>query len=188
MKYLGGSDKRPAPKQPTKSPAGEEIRLSEELAEAWRAFCADTKFACTVAESNSPDYKDISDATERESDTPTVDELEICLEALKVEFGRACGPGQIPVEAYRGSESAKNDLFEFIKQCWREERLPTTLGRGTFICIFKNVKRDDSENYRLPDQPSEPQLEDSIHDGNRVSMHCAMGSFSNDYTQSARNI
>ena len=130
VKYLGGSSKRPAPKQPSKSPAGEEIRSSEELAEAWRAFCADTKFACTEAESRRPDYEDIGDASERENDVPTMEELELCLKALKA--GRACGPDQIPVEAYRGSESAKNDLFEFIKQCWREERLPTTLGKGTF--------------------------------------------------------
>ena len=76
-----------------------------------------------------------------------MEELELCLKALKA--GRACGPDQIPVEAYRGSESAKNDLFEFIKQCWREERLPTTLGRGTFITIFKKGRKDDYGNYRL---------------------------------------
>ena len=140
VKYIGGSSKRPAPKQPSKS---------EELAEAWRAFCADTKFACTKAESRRPDYEDIGDASEREDDVPTMEELELCLKALKA--GRACGPDQIPVEAYRGSESEKNDLFDFIKQCWREERLPTTLGMGTFITIFKNGRKDDYvyENYRL---------------------------------------
>jgi hypothetical protein len=145
VKYLGGSGKRPTPKQPSKSPAGEEIRSSEELAEAWRAFY--TKFACTEAESRRPDYEDIGNASERENDVPTMEELELCLKALKA--GRACGPDQIPVEAYRGSESAKNNLFEFIKQCWREERLPTTLGRGTFITIFKKGRKDDYGNYRL---------------------------------------
>ena len=147
VKYLGDSSKRPTPNQPSKSPAGEEIRSSEELAEAWRAFCADTKFACTEAESRRPDYEDIGDASERENDIPTMEELELCLKALKA--GRPCGPDQIPIEAYRGSESAKNDLFEFIKQRWQEERLPTTLGRDTFITIFKKGLKDDYGNYRL---------------------------------------
>ena len=48
-----------------------------ELAEAWRAFCADTKFACTKAESRRPDYEDIGDASEREDDVPTMEELEL---------------------------------------------------------------------------------------------------------------
>ena len=55
VNHLDGSSKRPEPKQPSKSPAGEEIRSSEELAEACRAFCAGTKFACTEAESRRPD-------------------------------------------------------------------------------------------------------------------------------------
>ena len=77
-----------------------------------------------------------------------MEELELWLKALKA-GSRACGPGQIPVEAYRGSESAKNDLFGFIKQCWREERLLTTLGRGPFTTIFKKGREDDYRNHRL---------------------------------------
>ena len=43
VKYLGGADRRSALRQPSKSQSGEEIRTSEELAEAWRAFCAGHK-------------------------------------------------------------------------------------------------------------------------------------------------
>ena len=55
---------------------------TDRTAEAWRAFCADTKFACTEAESRRPDYEDIGDASEREDDVPTMEELELCLKAL----------------------------------------------------------------------------------------------------------
>ena len=115
-----------------------------------RRICLRTKFACTEAKSRRPDYEDIGDASERENDVPTMEELELCLRALKA--GRACGFGSNSSRRgilYRGSESAKNDLFEFIKQSWREERLPTTLGRGTFTTIFKKGRKDDYGDYRL---------------------------------------
>ena len=70
--------------------------------------------------------------------------LELCLKALKA--GRACGPDQIPVEVYRWRE---RNFSSSSSKCWREERFPTTLGRGTFITIFKKGRKDDYGNYRL---------------------------------------
>ena len=61
----------------------------------------------------------IGKASEREDGIPTVEELELCLKALKA--GRACGPDQIPVQTHRGSESAKNDIFAFIMQYSADE-------------------------------------------------------------------
>ena len=77
-------------------------------------WVADTKFACTEAESRRPDYEDIGDASERENDVPTMEELELCLKALKA--GRACGPDQIPVEAYRGPRPTDTESVE--KKIW----------------------------------------------------------------------
>ena len=145
VKYLGGSSKRPAPRQPSKSPAGEEIRSSEELAEAWRAFCADTKFACAEAESRRPDYEDIDDASERENDVPTMKELELCLKALNA--GSISGRGIPGIRL--GKERPDRVHQAMLARGALTDNTWLTLGRGTLITTFKRGRKDDYGNYRL---------------------------------------
>ena len=54
----------------------------------------------------------------------------------------------MPIEAYRGSDEAKYELFRISRLMWNTERIQTDLVRGMFIMIHKKGSRDDYGNYR----------------------------------------
>ena len=70
----------------------------------------------------------------------------MCLKALR--SGKATGCDNVPVEAYRGSVHATNELFRICRMMWHSERIPPELVRGTFIMLHKKGLRDDMANYR----------------------------------------
>ena len=70
----------------------------------------------------------------------------MCLKALR--SGKATGCDNVPVEAYRGSVHATNELFRICRMMWHSERIPPELVRGTFIMMHKQGSRDDMANYR----------------------------------------
>ena len=70
----------------------------------------------------------------------------MCLKALR--SGKATGCDNVPVEAYRGSVHATNELFRICRMMWHSERIPPELVRGTFIMLHKKGSRDDMANYR----------------------------------------
>ena len=55
----------------------------------------------------------------------------------------------MPVEAYRGSVHATNELFRICRMMWHSERIPPELVQGTFIMLHKKGSRDDTANYRI---------------------------------------
>ena len=81
-----------------------------------------------------------------EDDVLGYDELGVCLKALR--SGKATGCDNVPIEAYRGSVHATNELFRICRMMWHSERIPPELVRGTFIMLHKNGSRDDMANYR----------------------------------------
>ena len=79
-------------------------------------------------------------------------------------FGLTCGVGahiscyahdtrlyHIPIEAYRGSPTAKQELFAIVRLMWQTEVIPPALVRGTFVMLYKKGPRDNFGNYRTID-------------------------------------
>ena len=83
-----------------------------------------------------------------EEDVLGYDELGVCLKALR--SGKVTGCDNVPIEAYRGSVHATNELFRICRMMWHSERIPPELVRGTFIMLqlHKKGPRDDMANYR----------------------------------------
>ena len=80
-----------------------------------------------------------------EEDVLGYDELGVCLKALQ---WQSDGCDNVPIEAYRGSVHATNELFRICRMMWHSERIPPELVRGTFIMLHKKGPRDDMANYR----------------------------------------
>ena len=59
------------------------------------------------------------------------DELRLCLRALGSR--KATGWDNVPVEAYRGSVEATNELFRICHLMWRTEQIPPDLVRLVFM-------------------------------------------------------
>ena len=53
-----------------------------------------------------------------------------------------------PVEGYRGSVHATNELLRICRMMWHSERILPELVRGTFIMLHKKGSHDDMANYR----------------------------------------
>ena len=70
----------------------------------------------------------------------------MCIKALR--SGKATGCDNVPIEAYRGSVHATNELFRICRMMLHSERIPHELVRGTFIMLHKKGPRDDMSNYR----------------------------------------
>ena len=72
-----------------------------------------------------------------------------CLDALP--SGKAVGCDNVPVEAYRGSNEAKSELFPLCHLMWHSERIPQDLVRGVFVMLHKKGPREDCElSCRMP--------------------------------------
>ena len=132
---------------PTKDKDGILFKNPEELAAAWKEF-AQNKFAKTEAEKTRGEMPDLGSPSQREEDVPSDEDLDFCLNALA--NAKAVGEDGIPIEAYRASESARNDLFQLIRDIWREEDVPAQLTRGVFCPFFKNKgSSEDMSKYRF---------------------------------------
>ena len=61
---------------------------------------------------------------------------------------KAPGCDGIPIEAYRDSPAAKQELFAIVRLMWQTEVIPPALVRGTFVMLYKKGPRDNFGNYR----------------------------------------
>ena len=76
----------------------------------------------------------------------TEEELEVCLRVLY--DNKATGCNGIPIEAYRGSPAAKQELFAIVRLMWKTEVITPALVRGTFVMLYKKGLIDNFGNYR----------------------------------------
>ena len=97
----------------------------EQLAAAWQDFCQ-AKYAATDREEQRPELEDLGPPSERSSQVPTDEELELCFSALK--SSKAVGADELPVEVYRAAPSAKEALFDLVKRIF-----------ASFNCLLASV-------------------------------------------------
>ena len=87
-----------------------------------------------------------SEATVPSEDILLDSELEIALKSLKT--GKAPGKDSIPIEAYKFSQTSKDELFRICHLIWNSEIVPTEMVVGIFIMLYKKNCRNDFGNYR----------------------------------------
>ena len=76
----------------------------------------------------------------------TQEELETCLRVLH--DNKAPGCDSIPIEAYRGSPAAKQELVAIVRLMWQTEVTSPAHVRETFVMLYKKGLRDNVGNYR----------------------------------------
>ena len=136
---------QPPPRNLTHDSNGNLLKSPEEIAKRWYTFLK-SKFSATQKESNRAPMPRLP--SERSpSDSLTRKEFDIALKRLGCE--KAAGPDGIPIEAFKFSEVAKDELFAFLQQVWEDEKLPQNLPQAKFVMLFKNKgSHKDPSKYR----------------------------------------
>ena len=116
------------------------ITTSTQLLSEWVKFLG-TKCQRPAADA----HQNHLESLPAEDDVLHDDRLRVCLKALR--SGNATGWDNVPVEAYRGSVEATNELFRICRLMWRTEQIPHDLVRGVFVMIYKKGPRDDFAKY-----------------------------------------
>jgi hypothetical protein len=65
--------------------------------------------------------------------------------------GKAVGSDNIPVEMWKNSTLAQQELFFFLQQIWRHECVPHNLVLCAFVMIYKKDDSNVCDNYRVID-------------------------------------
>ena len=125
---------------PSKDLNGDPIMSTEQLLSSWNTFLSD-KFKPPEIDSTR-----VCEATVSPEEYLTEDELEDCLKNMK--DGKAPGPDDLPIEAFKYSTAAKSELFRVIRLIWDTECIPPELVKGVFVMLYKKNNRDEFKNYR----------------------------------------
>ena len=141
-KVLTGRGKHRGNIMPTKAADGKPLTESKQLLDAWQEFLG-RKFTC--ADIPGAAYVPVTADDDNDGEA-TEEELESCL--LVLHDNKAPGCDGIPIEAYRGSPAAKQELFAIVRLMWQTEVIPPALVRGTFVMLYKKGPRDNFGNYR----------------------------------------
>ena len=66
----------------------------------------------------------------------------------KVKNGKATGPDGIPVEVWKNSLLAKEELFFFVRGLWQSEAVPKKFALCAFVMLYKKGSKNMCANYR----------------------------------------
>ena len=137
-KQLSGKSSQPSP-MPSKDLQGAPITSSDQLLVEWNTFLS-AKFAA-------PDIdKDAEvETTVCDEELLTDDELLTCLNGLS--DNKAPGADNLPIESYKYSPTARDELFRIIRLIWDSEAIPPDIVKGVFIMLYK--KNDQFGLYIL---------------------------------------
>ena len=127
---------------PTKAVDGRPLTESKQLLDAWQEFLG-RKFTC--ADIPGAAYAPVTADDDNDWDV-TAEELEECLRVLH--DNKAPGCDGIPIEAYRGSPAAKQELFAIVRLMWQTEVIPPAFVCGIFVMLYKKGPRENFVNYR----------------------------------------
>ena len=109
------------------------------LLREWVTFLG-SKFKWSASDEN----RDL-ESTAAQEDSLRENEQTDCLLALR--SGKATGWDNIPIEAYRGSSGARNELFRICRLMWTTEQVPIDLVRGTFTMLYNATISVTIERY-----------------------------------------
>jgi hypothetical protein len=127
-KKLATKGKTTLSTQPSKDDHGNLITDNEQQLELWAQFL-EKKFA---AQDGEPEVILHSD-TEEDVPLPTFDEIKACVKQLK--NGKGTGPDEIPIEQYKCSEKACEELWNIILSIWEDESMPEELVLSDMMMI-----------------------------------------------------
>ena len=135
----------PPPRNLTHDSEGNLLKSPEEIATRWYTFLK-SKFSATQKEANRAPMPPLP--SERSpSDSLTRKEFDIALKRLGCE--KTSGPDGIPIEVFKFSEVARDELFAFLQQVWEDEKLPQNFPQAKFVMLFKNKgSHKDPSKYR----------------------------------------
>ena len=140
LRKLLSSNNSSSQTMPSKDMKGDPILSEKQLLDSWNEFLTE-KFA--------PPSVDIGrerEATVPPNDPLLKDELETAFKSLKT--GKAPGWDKIPIEAFKYSTAAKQELFRITHLIWDTEIVPADMLIGIFIMLYKKNNRNDFGNYR----------------------------------------
>ena len=83
-----------------------------------------------------------------------------CLLALR--SGKATGWDNIPIEAYRGSRGARDELFRICRLMWTTEQIPADLVRGIFVMLYLQERPTRRFLQLSSDMPAVPRLQAAV--------------------------
>ena len=139
VKSLGGKVSQPSP-MPSKDLNGDPIVSSEKLLKEWNTFLS-AKFAPPLIDQDME-----LETTVCQEDHLEDEELLSCLNGLS--DSKAPGADNLPIEAYKYSPTARDELFRIVKLIWDTEIVPNDIVQGIFIMLYKKKDRNDFRNYR----------------------------------------
>ena len=120
--------------------SGNPITSSEQLLASWNEFLA-KKFAQPACDANRNREHIVSN-----DDSLSDEELDKALFAMK--SGKASGWDEVPVELYKNSKTAREELYRIIRMIYDSEIVPPELVRGVFVMLYKKKDRNNFSNYR----------------------------------------
>ena len=118
---------------------GEAIASEAQLLDCWNDFLKE-KFTKPPSDEHQPVEHIVA-----AEDVLETSELEEALKSLRP--GKAPGLDGIPIEAFRYSDTARQELFRICHLIWQSEQVPEKLVTDIFIMLFKKGNRDDFGNY-----------------------------------------
>ena len=74
---------------------------------------------------------------------------ESAIDFTELKSGKAPGPGTVPVEQYKASPKATQELFELINSIHDTEIIPDDFVLGDFLLFNKKKSKKDCSNYRV---------------------------------------
>ena len=127
--------------QPSVDLHGNRIMDNEQQNEAWATFL-EKKFAAR------PGEPEVTFANSDAVEIPEItrEEVDLCVSKLKT--GKACGPDQIPVEQFKSSEHAVNELHHVIMKIYESEEIPNEFVLADMLMHHKKKSKDERANYR----------------------------------------
>ena len=128
--------------QPTTDNNGDLIISSDQQLESWASFLEE-KFK---ARPNEPEVFIPEPNSDENITDLTLEEVEDCMKSLK--SNKACGPDTIPVEQYKSSDAATNELYDVLLSIWQEESIPDDFALGDMMMHYKKKCSNDRRNYR----------------------------------------
>ena len=129
--------------QPSKDLSGSVIYNTEQQLDAWADFL-DKKFARLPGETDPV----LPEADPDEVRVPVISFNEVEASVKQMKCGKSTGPDTIPVEQFKASDAAKEQLHSFLSNIFNSENLPSDFVMGDMMLFYKKKCKDERSNYR----------------------------------------